>query len=134
MNEESRVDTNQASNCMKIGCMNVRGWGVGKYEDVCKELSEWNFDMVGLTETHLRDEVRMDANEYVMIAKGRKRQEKLGGGIAFLHRKERNLKVEELDVGNSPSSEDVLAVRVECMNNKSRPERICVIVAYTPAP
>ena len=46
--------TNQASECVKIRCMNVRGWDVRKFEDVCKELSGWRFDTVGLTETHLR--------------------------------------------------------------------------------
>ena len=66
-----------------------------------------------MTETHLRDEVRMDSSEYVMIGKGRKKQETLGGGVAFLHRKERNFKIDEIDVGNSAMSEDVLAVRVE---------------------
>ena len=40
---------------MKLGCMNVRGWGIGKFEDVCKELNEWGLDMVGITETHLRE-------------------------------------------------------------------------------
>ena len=34
---------------MKIAGMNVRGCGVGKIEDVCKELSEWKLDVVGLT-------------------------------------------------------------------------------------
>ena len=50
-------------------------------------MNEWKLDVVGVTETHLRDEVRMDSSEYVMIGKGRKKQETLGGGVAFLHRK-----------------------------------------------
>ena len=101
---------------MKLGCMNVRGWGIGKFEDVCQELSEWNLDMVGMTETHLRDAVRMEGSEYVMVGKGRRKQETFGGGVALLHRKARNLRVEELDVGESVESEDMLAVRVEHMN------------------
>ena len=68
--------------------------------------------MVGVTETHLRDKVRMDSSEYVMIGKGHKKRETLGGGVAFLHRKERNFKVDVIDVGNSTMSEDVLAVGV----------------------
>ena len=132
MNEQSQgtEDTNQASDCMRIGCMNVRGWGVGKYEDVCKELQEWKFDVVGITETHLRNDLRMADCEYEMIAKGRKKQETLGGGVAFLHRKERNFKVEEIDVGSCASSEDVLAVRIECMNKHGRPESMIMVVVY----
>ena len=57
--------------CLKIGCLNVRGWGVGKFEDVCSELKEWNFDIVGMTETHLRERMQKDGSEYIMIGKGR---------------------------------------------------------------
>ena len=115
---------------MKLGCMNVRGWGIGKLEDVCKELNEWNLDMVGITETHLRDAVQMEGDEYVMIGKGGRKQERLGEGVALLHRKVRNLRVEELDVGDSVESEDVLAARVEYMNECGRDERLVVLVVY----
>lgn len=36
---------------MKVGCLNVRSWGVGKFEDLCKELDDWKQDVVDLTET-----------------------------------------------------------------------------------
>ena len=114
---------------MKFGCLNVRGWGTGKFQDVCKELNEWSLDVVGITETHLRDVVQVEGDEFVMLGKGRKKQ-KLGGGVALLHRKTRNLGVEELDVGDSAESEDVLAVRVECRNESGRAERIVVVVVY----
>ena len=125
-----REDSNQASECVKFGCMNVRGWGVGKFEDVCKELSVWEFDLVGLTETHLRDEVRMEGCEYVMIGKGRAKQEIQGGGIALLYKKGRGLKVEEIDVGKCESSEDVMAVSVECVGGSGRTEKMVVVVVY----
>ncbi|XP_045115954.1 uncharacterized protein LOC123507257 [Portunus trituberculatus] len=48
---------------MRIGCVNVRGWGTGKFEDLCKELNEWSLDVVGITETHLRDVVHMEGND-----------------------------------------------------------------------
>ena len=48
---------------------------------------------------YLRDDVQIDNSEYVMIGKGRKRQETLGGGIVFLHRMERKFEVNEIDVG-----------------------------------
>ena len=103
---------------------------MGKYEDISKELNEWKFDVVGITETHLRDDLRVDGSEYGMIGKGRKKQEKRGGGIALLYRKERGMKVEEMDVGTSADSEDILAVKVECRNEKGKPESMIVVVAY----
>ena len=115
---------------MKIGCLNVRGWGVGKFADACKELSQWKLDMVGMTETQLRDAVRMEEDEYVMIGKGRRKQEKHGGGVALLYRKDKNLRIEEIDVGNCESSEDVLALRVECKNKCGKLESMIVIVVY----
>ena len=58
--------------CKRMGC--------GKFEDECQELSKWKFNEVGLTETHLRDDVQMEGGENVMIEKGHKVQEMLGGG------------------------------------------------------
>lgn len=46
-------DIPQASECMKVGCLTVRGWVVGKCKNTGKELDEWKYDVVGLTETHL---------------------------------------------------------------------------------
>ncbi|MPC72198.1 hypothetical protein E2C01_066495 [Portunus trituberculatus] len=127
---QRREETNHASEYVKFGCMNVRGWGVGKFEDVCRELEEWKFDIVRLTETHLRDDMRMEGCEYVMIGKERRTQETLGGGIVLLYKKGRGLKVEEIDVGRCESSEDVMAVRVECKNKVGRTEKMVVGVVY----
>ncbi|XP_063861825.1 uncharacterized protein LOC135101590 [Scylla paramamosain] len=72
----------------------------------------------------------MEGCKYVMTGKGRKAQETLGGGVALLYKKERGLKVKEIDVGECTSSEDVLAVRVECMDGHGRPEKVVLVVAY----
>ncbi len=58
--EQGRKDTRHSRSCMKLVCMNVRGWGIGKFENVCRELNEWSLDLVGITETHLRDVVQME--------------------------------------------------------------------------
>ena len=130
MEARQREDNYQARNGLKFGCVNVRGWGVDKFEDLGRELNEWSFDAVGVTETQLRDDVRMEGSDYVLIGKGRKKQERLGGGVAFLHRKESNLKVEELDVGSSAMSEDILVLRVECVGKHDRHESFVVAVVY----
>ena len=59
-----------------------------------------------------------------------KKQKALGGGVALLQRKERNFKVDEIDVGNGAMSEDVLAVRVEHIDQQSRRERMIMILVY----
>ena len=115
---------------LSIGCVNVRGWGTGKLEDLSKELEEWKMDIVGVTETHLRDNVYLEEEEYVMIGKGRRAQTTRGGGVALLYRKGKGFRVEEIDVGTSAASEDVLAMKVECVNEKGKSERMIVIVAY----
>lgn len=115
---------------MKFGCVKVRGWSIGKFEDVCKELNEWHFDIVGMTETHLKDDLNSDGSEYMMIGKGWKVQDRIGGGVTFLYRKERNFRIEKLDVGNCIMSEDILAVKVECTGERGKCERLVVIVVY----
>ena len=115
---------------MRFACVNVRGWGVSKLEDMSKEMSEWNIDIVGVTETQLRDDVKVEGSEYIMLGKGRKKQEKRGGGVALLHRKCRNYKVEEIDVGKSAASEDVMAVRIECENQQGKSDQMIVVVVY----
>lgn len=47
------VNVNQAV----IVCINLRGWDMGRSDDVSRELEEWKLDLVGVTETHLRDDV-----------------------------------------------------------------------------
>ena len=65
-----------------------------------------------------------------MMGKGRKKQERLGGGIAFLHRKEGNFKVEEIDAGDSDMSEDVLPVRVERLDDHEKVIKSFLVVVY----
>ena len=41
---------------MKLGCMNVRGWCIGKFEDECKDLNERGLVMVGITDIGMQCE------------------------------------------------------------------------------
>ena len=50
--------------------------------------------------------------------------------MALLHRKNKSLKVEEIDIGNSAASEDALDARVECKDGCGRSEKVIVVVAY----
>ena len=44
---------------MRLGCVNVRGRNVGKMEDLCVEWNKWDFDVVGVSETQLREREHM---------------------------------------------------------------------------
>ena len=63
--------------------MNVRGWDVGKMEDLSREMNEWNIDVVCVTETQLRDRTELIGERYSMIGKGRSKQQRKGGGVEF---------------------------------------------------
>ena len=115
---------------MKIGCINVRGWGLGKCEDVCCELNSWNMDLVGVTETHLRENVRWDNGTYEVFFKGRKKQATQGGGVAMVTWREECLEVEELDVGAHEMSEDIMAVKVEYTEVSGIRECVIVVLCY----
>ena len=100
---------------MRLGCLNVNGMNVGKLEDVMHECSEWNIDVMGVTETHMRDvlEVIDQERKYKFIGKGRRKQSRKGGGVAVMFKMDAALEIEVMDVGDCEMSEDILIVRVE---------------------
>ncbi|MPC34628.1 hypothetical protein E2C01_028024 [Portunus trituberculatus] len=51
VNVKGKGGTHQVRDCMRIGCMNVRRWNIGKFKYVSKELNEWHFDLVRVTKT-----------------------------------------------------------------------------------
>ena len=55
-----------------------------KLEDLSKELQEWSLDVVGITETQMREKVEWETKQYRMIGKGRSKNLKKGGGVGFL--------------------------------------------------
>ncbi|KAG0720262.1 hypothetical protein GWK47_048876 [Chionoecetes opilio] len=112
-----------------MGCVNVRGWNVEKMEDLSREMNEWNIDVVGVTETQMRERIELRSETYSMIGKGRSKQQKKAGGVGVLVRQEAGIDVEELDVGGCEMGEDIMVVRLEYKVRKGR-ERILVIVCY----
>ncbi len=99
---------------------------------MCKELNEWHFNIVRMTETHLKDDVKLDGSKYVVIGKGQKVQDRVGEGVTFffffLYRKEKNFRIEKLDIGNCAMSEEILAAKVECTGEHGKCETLVVIV------
>ena len=116
---------------MRLGCLNVYGMDVGKIGDLQKECDEWKLDVVCLTETHLKESVDLNEEEYAyrMIGKGRSKQSKKGGGNAVLVRKESMISWDVLSVGDCDMSEDIMAVKLEYGDVKKR-EHLYVCVCY----
>ena len=111
--------------------MNVNGWGVGKFEDICEELYASGLDLVGLSETHLRERQNMTGrlDRYRMITKGRSRWTKAGGGVALLIRNNFHLLTDEIELDDNQECEDILCVRIE-YNVKNIKETVIVCVCY----
>ena len=109
--------------------MNVNGWNVGSWEDVCKELNEWDIDLVGVSETQLRERIELDDEYYKMIGSGRSKCKKRGGGVGVIVRKGLNASVEEVKVGDCEMSEDLFAVRLS-FKSRRKSESILIVVCY----
>ena len=62
-----------------------------------------------MTETHLREELEFQNEKYSyrVACKGRSKQKKIGGGIAVLVRKERDITCEMVSVG-----EDLIGIKL----------------------
>ena len=49
--------------------MNVRGWGVGKCDDLYEEMRTHEVTVMGVVETQMREKLKVENDEYVMIGK-----------------------------------------------------------------
>ncbi len=114
---------------IKLGCINVNGFGLGKMEDMNVVMHEGKFDIVGVTETHLRENIPIIDEKYKMFVKGRSKWGKKGGGIGLIVRKDAGYEIEEFDVGKNEKNEDIMAVRIEYKIREGK-DSIIVIVCY----
>ena len=114
---------------IRIGCINIRGFTLGKFEDVCTELKDSDLDIIGLTETQLREVCARENESFRFIGKGRSKQVRQGGGVGLLVRKKVGLEVEEIEVGKCDMSEDIMSVRVE-WREKNQKHSVVLVVCY----
>ena len=117
-------------NAMRMGQMNVRGLGLGKYEDMCKELEEQYMDVVAVTETHLRGNGCLRSGKYKLVYKGRSKQQTIGGGVGIIVQSEAGFEIEEINVGESEMSKDILAVKIEYATTMNERMQMVMIVCY----
>ena len=83
------------------------------------ECNEWSMDIMCLTETQMREHMEIDSRElaYHFISKGRSKQVRKGGGVAVMWKKDAKIDCEIMDIGNCEMSEDLMVVKLECVDN-----------------
>jgi len=99
----------------------------GKYELLENECEEWHFEVVGITETNLRETISWEGEKYKFIGKGRSSWEKRGGGVALLISKASRWEVDLLDMGREKENEDILGCKMERSTNGTKEQMILVI-------
>ncbi|KAF2348161.1 Ribonuclease H domain, partial [Trinorchestia longiramus] len=88
--DRKKVNGKRLNKCtesvVKFGCINVRGWKVGKFDDLAEEFENGRLDCLGVVETQMRDRVRLVSkeNKYQVIGKGRVKWQKKGGGVGLI--------------------------------------------------
>ena len=84
-------------NGFSIGCLNIRGL-LGKYEEMCTMLNQCKFDILGLCETFLNDEIQ----EYVYKIEGYntvyKHRNRHGGGVLMYIKEDVKFELIEMNV------------------------------------
>ena len=108
----------------------MRSWTIGKFEDICREMKDWEIDVLSVVQTNLREDFKKETSEFMMIGKGRSKFEKQGGGLGIIVRKSSNIKTEEYVLEDKEKeAEDIICINIE-YNRKKQVENILLIVVY----
>ena len=116
---------------LQVGCVNVRGWNLGKFNGLSEECREWDIDIIGLTETSLRGDLMTEDENFKLIGKGRERIGKKGGGVGIMVRKNRNIDVEQIEIQGNEWTEDIFVAKCEVKVGRSRDIYIIIICYMT---
>ena len=85
-------------------------------------------EIIGITETHLRNKSKWDGTHYRLEAKGREKRNNKGGGVALMINKHNDWETEEIDLGNSDDQEDMLVWSVT--KKKLKMKQFIIICVY----
>ena len=110
--------------------MNVRGWGVGKCDDVYEEMRSHEVTIMGVVETQMRGKLDFENDEYIMIGKGRSKQVRKGGGVGIILRKNKGVEMEEIESGDKAMDEDIIIIMIVKLEIESKNECLILIVCY----
>lgn len=105
-----------------------RGWGVGKLEDMSREINERDFDL-GINKTQLRERIEVSSGSYKLVGNGRSKNSRKGGGVGIFVKQNIGITFGVLDVGNWEASEDIVATKIE-YRGKGRLESLILTVCY----
>ena len=130
--DKNKIGINVKSNSLlQMGCINVRGWNLGKFKGLSDECREWNIDVIGVTETNLRGEVDREDEFFKFIGKGRERISKKGGGVGIMVRKCRDIDIQQLELKGNEWSEDILVAKCDIKLGESRKSYIIIVFYMT---
>ena len=113
---------------IQIGLINVNGMNMDTWPDIDEEAKQNNYDLLALTETHMRNDYTWEGQHYKMEGKGRTKNDRKGGGIALMTLKNKNWKINIIEEGNQIEHEDIVTYRVE--NTKIKKMKLIIIVCY----
>ena len=106
---KEKLENKQGKEIIKIGYININGLNITSTIDSEEECKDYELEIIGITETHLRNKSKWDGKYYRLEAKGRERRNRKGGGVALMINKRNDWETEEIDIGNSEDQEDILA-------------------------
>ena len=95
------------------------------------ELEAHQMDIVGVTETQMRENGCLRSGKYEMFYMGRKKQQTRGGGVGVIVCMEAGCDVEEISVGESEMSEGILAVKIEYATRNERVHMVMIVCYMT---
>ena len=104
---KKKLENKQEKGIIKIGYININGINITSTIDLEEECKDHELEIMGITETHLRNKSKWDGTHYRLEAKGRDKRNKKGGGVALMINKHNDWETEEIDLGNSEDQEDV---------------------------
>ena len=105
---KEKLENKQEKGIIKIEYININGINITSTIDLEEECKDHGLEIIGITETHSRNKSKWDGTHYRLVAKGREKRNKKGGGVALMINKQNDWETEEMDLGNSEDQEDIL--------------------------
>ena len=81
---KKNLENRQEKGIIKIGYININGINIASTIDLEEECKDHELEIIGITETHLRNKSKWDGTYYRLEAKGREKRNKKGGGVALM--------------------------------------------------
>ena len=125
---KKKLENKQEKGIIKIGYININGINITSTIDLEEECKDHELEIIGITETHLRNKSKWDGTHYRLEAKGREKRNKKEGGVALMINKHNDWETEEIDLGNSDDQEDMLVWSVT--NKKLKIKQFIIICVY----